>query len=62
MGRGGVDKLFEACREAEIEDNRNQLLIMRNILAVFPASMVALAGSFDENSNIKATDLPYEIR
>ena len=51
LRREGVMSLHELCREEETQMDRNQQITIRNIKAAFPAGMIELAGSYDDDSN-----------
>ena len=51
LKRGGIDKLYELCLEAELEQDANQIVRIGNVIANFPKKMIEIAGCCDENSN-----------
>ena len=51
LKRGGIDKLYELCLEAELEQDTNQTVRIGYVIANFPESMIEIAGCYDKNSN-----------
>ena len=51
LKRGGINKLYELCLEAELEQDTNQMVRIGNVIANFPESMIEVAGCYDKNSN-----------
>ena len=56
LKRGGIDKLYELCLEAELEQDTNQTIRIGYVrigyvIANFPESMIEIAGCYDKNSN-----------
>ena len=58
--REGVETLHELVGEAEIEHDRNRLRRLRMVLQAFPAGLVELASTFNEDNNIDI-DVGYSI-
>ena len=46
----GIENLYELCYEAEVEQDLNQVIRNVNVISAFPAGMVEIAGSYDENT------------
>ena len=40
LKRGGIDKLYELCLEAELEQDANQMVRIGNVIANSPGSTV----------------------
>ena len=58
--REGVETLHELVGEAEIEHDRNRLRRLRMVLQAFPAGLVELASTFNEDNNLDI-DVGYSI-
>ena len=58
--REGVESLQELVGEIEIEHDRNRLRRLRMVVQAFPAGLVELASSFNEDSNV-GTSTGYKI-
>jgi hypothetical protein len=58
--REGVETLHELVGEAEIEHDRNRLRRLRMVLQAFPAGLIGLASSFNEDNNVD-TEVGYSI-
>ena len=56
----GVETLHELVGEVEIEHDRNRLRRLRMVLQAFPAGLVELASTFNEDNNVD-TDVRYSI-
>ena len=60
LRRNGVEKLFELCTESEIEQDMNTIIRIGNVITAFPAEMIEIAGSYDEdNSNYVSNGLTH---
>jgi hypothetical protein len=49
LKRGGTDKLFELCTEAEIESDHNRVIRIGNVISAFPLELIEIASACDEN-------------
>ena len=51
--REGIETLHELLGEIEIEHDRNRLRRMRMVARAFPAGLIELASSFNEDNNVE---------
>ena len=58
--RDGVETLHELVGEAEIEHDRNRLRRLRMVIQAFPAGLVQLASTFNDDNNVD-TNARYDI-
>ena len=47
-----IERLFELCTKAEIEQDKNQMIRIGNIISTFPQGMIEMVGSYDENYDV----------
>ena len=61
LKRRVIDKLYELCLEAELEQDANQIVRIVNVIANFPESMIEIAGCYDENSNDESIGVAHTL-